>query len=82
MTASTTGTVPSFADVPLRGDHSATAPTQADVAQHISAAASANGYTPEQLDWPTPEGIAVKPLFGGADGRCYGPIQPGEELHR
>ncbi len=67
MTASTTGTVPSFADVPLRGDHAAATPTQTDVAQHISAAASANGYTPEQLDWQTPEGIAVKPLFVGAD---------------
>jgi methylmalonyl-CoA mutase len=25
------------------------------------------GYSPEQLDWQTPEGITVKPIFTGAD---------------
>ncbi|MCV7215297.1 methylmalonyl-CoA mutase [Mycobacterium crocinum] len=67
MTASTTGTVPSFADVPLHGDQPATAPTEAAVAEHVAAAASAHGYTAEQLEWQTPEGIAVKSVYVGAD---------------
>ncbi|MCV7344123.1 methylmalonyl-CoA mutase [Mycolicibacterium rhodesiae] len=67
MTASTTGTVPSFADVPLHGDQPAPAPTEAAVAEHVAAAASAHGYTAEQLEWQTPEGIAVKPVYVGAD---------------
>lgn len=67
MTASTTGTVPSFADVPLHGDRPAPAPTEAAVADHVAAAASAHGYTAEQLEWQTPEGIAVKPVYVGAD---------------
>ncbi|HNM94085.1 MAG TPA: methylmalonyl-CoA mutase family protein, partial [Mycobacterium sp.] len=61
------GTVPSFADIPLRGDRAVVAPTEADAAQQISAAAAAHGYTGEQLEWQTPEGIGVKPLFVGAD---------------
>ena len=61
------GTVPSFADIPLRGDRAVVAPTEADAAQQISAAAAAHGYTAEQLEWQTPEGIGVKPLFVGAD---------------
>ena len=28
---------------------------------------TAHGYTPEQLDWPTPEGIDVKPVYIAAD---------------
>ncbi|MBB3606720.1 methylmalonyl-CoA mutase [Mycolicibacterium sp. BK556] len=67
MTASTTGTVPSFADIPLHGDRPAPAPTEAAVAEHVAAAASAHGYTAEQLEWQTPEGIAVKPVYVGAD---------------
>ena len=67
MTASTTGTVPSFADVPLHGERPAEAPTEAAVADHVAAAAAAHGYTAEQLEWQTPEGIAVKPVYVGAD---------------
>ncbi len=67
MTASTTGTVPSFADVPLHGEHATAVPTQAAVAEHVAAAAAAHGYTAEQLEWHTPEGIAVKPVYVGAD---------------
>ncbi|WP_319436439.1 methylmalonyl-CoA mutase [Mycobacterium sp. RTGN5] len=67
MTTSTTGTVPSFADVPLHGDRATAAPTEAAVAEHVAAAASAHGYTAEQLEWQTPEGIAVKPVYVGAD---------------
>ncbi|MFN8033440.1 MAG: methylmalonyl-CoA mutase [Mycobacterium sp.] len=67
MTASATGTVPSFADVPLHGGRAVAPPTEVDVAQHISAAAAAHGYVAEQLEWHTPEGIAVKPVYVGAD---------------
>ena len=65
--------VPSFADVPLHGgvplhgDNPAPAPTPAAAADHIEAAARAHGYAAEQLDWHTPEGIVVKPLYIGAD---------------
>ncbi|WUI26358.1 methylmalonyl-CoA mutase [Mycobacterium sp. NBC_00419] len=65
--ASATAHVPSFADVPLHGGGTVTPPTESDVAQHISAAAVAHGYVAEQLDWQTPEGIAVKPVYVGAD---------------
>ena len=65
--ASTTAHVPSFADVPLHGRRAAAAPTESDVAQHVSEAAAAHGYSAEQLQWQTPEGIAVKPVYVGAD---------------
>jgi len=57
----------SFADVPLHGDEVAAAPTDADIAAHVAAAAAAHGYTAEQLDWHTPEGIVVKPVYTAAD---------------
>ena len=57
----------SFADVPLHGDEVAAAPTDADVTAHVAAAAAAHGYTAEQLDWHTPEGIVVKPVYTAAD---------------
>ncbi len=59
--------VPSFADVPLHGDNPVPAPTPAAAADRIEAAARAHGYAAEQLDWHTPEGIVVKPLYIGAD---------------
>ena len=65
--AGTAETVPSFADVPLRGCTDAPPPTPAAAADLITAAASAHGYSPDQLDWVTPEGIVVKPLYTGAD---------------
>ncbi len=67
MTASTTGTVPNFAGIPLLGDRATETPTESDVAEHISAAAAAHGYTSEQLDWHTPEGIVVKPVYTETD---------------
>ncbi len=70
MTASTShwpGTIGSFAEVPLRADRSAESPTDAAVAEHVAAAASAHGYTADQLDWHTPEGIVVKPVYIAAD---------------
>ncbi|MBP1821264.1 methylmalonyl-CoA mutase [Mycobacterium sp. OAE908] len=65
MTA-TTG-IGSFADVPLHGEQNSAPATAAAVAKHVEAAAAAHGYTPDQLDWATPEGIDVKPVYIGAD---------------
>jgi methylmalonyl-CoA mutase len=62
----TTG-IGSFADVPLHGERGGEPVTAAAVAAHVQAAAAAHGYTAEQLDWHTPEGIEVKPVFIGAD---------------
>jgi methylmalonyl-CoA mutase len=69
MTASTSHarTVGSFADVPLRGARTGEPATEAAVGEHVAAAASAHGYTPEQLEWHTPEGIVVKPVYIAAD---------------
>ncbi len=72
MTHSEAGTdvigevVPSFAEIPLGRPAGAAATAQAAVGC-IAQAAAANGYAPEQLDWHTPEGIVVKPLYTGAD---------------
>jgi len=69
MTA-TTGTgrgIGSFADVPLHGERAGEPVTEAVVTEHVGAAADAHGYTPEQLDWVTPEGIDVKPVYIAAD---------------
>jgi methylmalonyl-CoA mutase len=66
MTASTSA-VGSFADVPLHGDRAGEPATEAAVAEHVAAAAAAHGYTPDQLDWITPEGIEVKPVYIAAD---------------
>ncbi|WP_199177892.1 methylmalonyl-CoA mutase [Mycobacterium hubeiense] len=65
MTVSTG--IGSFADVPLHGDKTGEAPTEAAVTKHVAEAATAHGYTPDQLDWSTPEGINVKPVYIGAD---------------
>ncbi|MGB3232385.1 MAG: methylmalonyl-CoA mutase [Mycobacterium sp.] len=67
MTASDVAAIGSFADVPLHGERTPTAPTSADVAEQVSAAAAAHGYTADQLDWATPEGIDVKPVYIAAD---------------
>jgi len=68
MTTSTShGTLGSFAEVPLHGDRVAEPVTETAVAEHVAAAAAAHGYTPEQLEWQTPEGIAVKPVYTAAD---------------
>ena len=57
----------SFADVPLHGDRAAEPATEAAVAELVAAAAAAHGYTADQLDWATPEGIDVKPVYIAAD---------------
>ncbi len=59
--------IPSFAEVPLRSGAAASAPTPAAAAERVAEAAAAQGYSSEQLDWQTPEGIVVKPLYTGAD---------------
>ena len=66
MTA-TKPSIGSFADIPLQSERTPVPPTPADVADQISAAAAAHGYTADQLDWATPEGIDVKPVFIAAD---------------
>ena len=57
----------SFADVPLHAGDAAASPTHEQVGEQVSAAAAAHGYTAEQLDWATPEGIDVKPVYIAAD---------------
>ncbi|MFM9035010.1 MAG: methylmalonyl-CoA mutase [Mycobacterium sp.] len=63
----TAAVVPSFAGIPLRGSAPAPAPDAAGARALVEAAATAHGYAPEQLDWITPEGILVKPVYIGAD---------------
>ncbi len=65
MTA-TTG-IGSFAEVPLRSDRAPEPANEAAVRAHVTAAAQAHGYTPDQLDWQTPETIDVKPVYVAAD---------------
>ena len=67
MTRSDVVAVPSFAEVPLHGGQTPAAPTPAAAADRVAAGAAANGYAAEQLDWATPEGIVVRPLYVGAD---------------
>jgi methylmalonyl-CoA mutase len=62
-----TSIVDSFADIPLHGEHVPTPPTDAEVTGYVAAAAAAHGYSAEQLDWHTPEGIVVKPVYTAAD---------------
>ncbi|HVQ98145.1 MAG TPA: methylmalonyl-CoA mutase family protein, partial [Mycobacterium sp.] len=57
----------SFAGIPLDGGRAVEPSTPAAVANRVAAAASAHGYTPEQLEWHTPEGITVRPVYIGAD---------------
>ena len=61
----------SFAEVPLDGGNGSAPPappvSQAAVGEYVAAAAAAHGYTPDQLDWATPEGIDVRPVYVGAD---------------
>jgi methylmalonyl-CoA mutase len=66
MTA-VTPVIASFADVPLDGGQTGTPASQATVDEHVAAAAAAHGYTPDQLNWGTPEGIDVRPVYIGAD---------------
>ncbi len=56
-----------FAEVPLNADRPPAPPTEAAVEKHVAAAAAAHWYTPDQLEWHTPEDIAVKPVYIGAD---------------
>jgi methylmalonyl-CoA mutase len=59
--------IANFADVPLHGEKTAEPATEAAVTEYVAAAAQAHGYTAEQLDWATPEGIDVKPVYIAAD---------------
>ncbi|MFI6865919.1 methylmalonyl-CoA mutase [Nocardia sp. NPDC050406] len=55
-----------FAEVPLEGTADA-AVTSDQVKAFVAEAATANHYAPEQLEWATPEGIDVPPVFTKAD---------------
>ena len=59
--------VGSFAGIPLRDEAVVPAPSGAAASERVAQAAAAHGYAPEQLDWHTPEGIVVKPLYVSAD---------------
>ncbi|OBI89853.1 methylmalonyl-CoA mutase [Mycobacterium asiaticum] len=77
-----TATVPSigsFSDVPLRSDRTTQPPTEAEVQEHIAAAAKAHWYSPEDLQWQTPEGIDVKPVYISQDRAAAG--EDGYPLH-
>ena len=63
----TPGPVANFADVPLYGEKTAEPASEAAVSEHVAAAAAAHGYTADQLDWATPEGIDVRPVYIAAD---------------
>jgi methylmalonyl-CoA mutase len=59
--------IASFADVPLHGADAGAPATESDVVDHVAAAAAEHGYTAEQLEWVTPEGIDVRPVYIAAD---------------
>ena len=67
VTGQAAAEIGSFAEVPLYSK-TAGAPATADaVTAQVADAASTHGYTAEQFDWATPEGIDVKPIFIAAD---------------
>ncbi|ORA18217.1 methylmalonyl-CoA mutase [Mycobacterium asiaticum] len=77
-----TATVPSigsFSDIPLRSERTTQPPTDAEVQEHIAAAAKAHWYSPEDLQWQTPEGIDVKPVYISQDRAAAG--EDGYPLH-
>ena len=59
--------IPNFADVPFQSDTVAVVPDPGAARRWIDRAAAAHGYSAEHLDWTTPEGILVKPIYTGAD---------------
>jgi methylmalonyl-CoA mutase len=59
--------IANFADVPLYGEKTGEPSTEAAVSRHVAQAAAAHGYTADQLDWATPEGIDVKPVYIASD---------------
>ncbi|CAN5415831.1 methylmalonyl-CoA mutase [soil metagenome] len=63
----TTATIGSFADISLHGEKSGEPATADAVTAQIAAAAETHGYTAEQFEWATPEGIDVKPIYISAD---------------
>jgi methylmalonyl-CoA mutase len=71
--------VGSFADVPLHGERTGRPATETAVTKLVADAASVHGYTPDQLTWQTPEGIAVKPVYIAADRAAA--VAEGYPLH-
>src|SRR5690625_3163402 len=66
MTTSTTR-IPSFADAALHGERRPDPVTPAAVAEHVAAAAAQSERAGQPAAWSTPEGVAVKPVYIGAD---------------
>jgi len=62
-----TPAIASFADVPLSAEGASEPATVASVDEFVASAAAAHGYTADQMDWATPEGIDVKPVYVEAD---------------
>jgi len=62
-----TPAIASFADVPLSAEGASEPATVASVDEFVASAAAAHGYTVDQMDWATPEGIDVKPVYVEAD---------------
>jgi methylmalonyl-CoA mutase len=67
MTVSDVAGIANFADVPLYGEKTVEPVTESAVGEHVAAAAAAHGYSVDQFDWATPEGIDVKPVYIAAD---------------
>ncbi|GFG76042.1 methylmalonyl-CoA mutase [Mycobacterium botniense] len=66
MTASMSA-IGSFADVPLHGAHADKKATAAALTTPTAKTAAPHGYTADELEWHTPEGIAVKSVYVAAD---------------
>ncbi|OBK19174.1 methylmalonyl-CoA mutase [Mycobacterium asiaticum] len=69
----------SFADIALHSERATEPPTEGAVQEHITAAAKAHWYSPDDLQWQTPEGIDVKPVYIGSDRAAAG--EDGYPLH-
>jgi methylmalonyl-CoA mutase len=63
----TTPVIGNFSDVPLHSERNVPPPTETAVEKYVAAAAAAHCYAPDQLEWHTPEGIDVKPVYIGTD---------------
>ncbi len=67
VTGQSAAEIGSFAEVPLYSEKTAEPASEAAVTAQIAEAAATHGYTSEQFDWATPEGIEVKPVYIAAD---------------
>ena len=63
----TASAISNFAEIPLESDRPLRPPTDATVEKQVATSAAAHSYTPDQLEWHTPEDIDVRPVYIGAD---------------